>query len=43
MHAPVDALVELAAWVAHRRRRVTVRTATKKLTGQVDRRPVARG
>ena len=38
MHAAVDALVELAAWVAHRRRRVAVRTATKnQLTGQVDR------
>lgn len=38
VHAAVDALVELAAWVAHRRRRVAVRTATKnQLTGQVDR------
>lgn len=32
------ALVELAAWVAHRRRRVQVQTATKnQLLGQVDR------
>jgi transposase len=32
------ALVELAAWVAHRERRVTTRTATKnQLLGQVDR------
>jgi transposase len=38
VHAPVEALVELTAWVAHRRRRVAVRTATKnQLTGQVDR------
>jgi transposase len=38
VRAPVDAVVELAAWVAHRRRRVLVRTATKnQLTGQVDR------
>jgi transposase len=33
-----DPLVELIGWVAHRRRRVAVRTATKnQLTGQVDR------
>jgi transposase len=33
-----DPLVELTAWVAHRRRRVATRTATKnQLTGQVDR------
>jgi transposase len=32
------ALVELAAWVAHRRRRVQIRTATKnQLLGQLDR------
>ena len=38
VRASVGALVELAAWVAHRRRRVLVRTATKnQLTGQVDR------
>jgi transposase len=36
--APVDALVELTAWVAHQRRRVGVRAATKnQLLGQVDR------
>jgi len=30
-------MVELTAWVAHRRRRITVRTATKnQLVGQVD-------
>ena len=35
---PDEALVELAAWVAHRRRRVEVRTATKnQLLGQLDR------
>lgn len=33
-----EALVELAAWVAHRARRVQVRTATKnQLLGQLDR------
>jgi transposase len=33
-----DPLVELIGWVAHRRRRVVTRTATKnQLTGQVDR------
>ena len=33
-----EALVELAAWVAHRSRRVQVRTATKnQLLGQLDR------
>ena len=33
-----DPLIELTGWVAHRRRRVAVRTATKnQLTGQVDR------
>jgi len=38
VRAPIDALVELTAWVAHRRRRVQMRTATKnQLTGQVDR------
>jgi transposase len=38
VHAPVDALVELTAWVAHRRRRVAVRSALKnQLLGQVDR------
>jgi transposase len=38
VHAAVDALVELTAWVAHRRRRVAVRSALKnQLTGQVDR------
>ena len=32
-----EALVELAAWVAHRSRRVQVRTATKnQLLGQLD-------
>jgi len=36
--AAVDPLVELAAWVAHRHRRVQVRTATKnQLVGQLDR------
>ena len=36
--AVADPLVELTAWVAHRRRRVAVRTATKnQLVGQVDR------
>lgn len=36
--APADPAVELTAWVAHRRRRIVVRTATKnQLTGQVDR------
>jgi transposase len=38
VRAPVDALVELSAWVAHRRRRVHVRSGLKnQLTGQVDR------
>jgi transposase len=38
VHAPVDALVELTAWVAHRRRRVHVRSGLKnQLVGQVDR------
>jgi transposase len=33
-----DAMIELIAWVAHRRRRIHVRTATKnQLLGQVDR------
>jgi transposase len=33
-----EAMVELSAWVAHRRRRIHVRTATKnQLLGQVDR------
>ena len=36
--APVAALVELTAWVAHRRRRVLVRSGLKnQLTGHVDR------
>jgi transposase len=36
--APIDALVELTAWVAHRRRRVAVRSGLKnQLLGQVDR------
>ena len=36
--APNEAMVELTAWVAHRRRRLHVRTATKnQLLGQLDR------
>lgn len=38
LRSAADPLVELGAWVAHRRRRVEVRTATKnQLTGQLDR------